>query len=412
MSKIGYVVKRYPRYSETFIVNEILSHESAGLDIEIFALRPPCDTHFQSILADVRAPVHYLETTSRATAFWGRLVQAAERFPRIWASLEGASRLPARDIFQAIHLSELAADHGVAHLHAHFASAATDVARLASSMSNIAYSFTAHAKDIFHKDVDEISLADKLREAAFTVTVSDFNVRFLKDKFDEDAARVRRIYNGLNVEEFRFSSPAERAPLILAVGRLVEKKGFEVLIDACAILHHKGCRFSCVVIGEGEERAALEERIAELELGDKVRLVGPRPRPDVIAMIRKASVMAVPCVIGTDGNQDGLPTVLLEAMALGTPCVSTDVTGIPEIVHHGETGLMVPQRDPRSLAAAMTTLLQESPLRCQLAGNARKLVEQNFNVENSCAELRGLFTHVMHEHRGATARRVFLGRVA
>ncbi|MDX1429646.1 MAG: glycosyltransferase, partial [Rhodothermales bacterium] len=306
MTKVGYVVKRYPRYSETFIVNEILSHERAGLDIDIFALRPSVDTHFQSILSEVRAPVHYLDTPSRATEFWSRVAAASERFPRIWEALPAATRMAARDVCQAIHLAQLAADRGVAHLHAHFATSATDVARLASLISNIPFSFTAHAKDIFHEEVDDISLGDKLRDAAFTVTVSDFNVKFLADKFDDDAARVRRIYNGLNLQEFSYESPAQRELEILAVGRLVEKKGFDVLVDACAVLHHKGTKFTCTIVGEGDQRLALEERIDELQLEDVVRLVGPRPRNEVMAMIRRAAVMAVPCVIGSDGNQDGL----------------------------------------------------------------------------------------------------------
>ena len=392
--RVGYVVKRYPRYSETFIVNEILAHEAAGWDLEIFALRPPVDTHFQDALARVRAPVTYLPGSSlKAVDFWQSLEAASADLPGLWAKLEAARGEAPRDVHAAVHLAREARLRGLTHLHAHFASSATSVARMAAHFADLPYSFTAHAKDIFHESVDPDDLRRKLREAAAVVTVSDFNLTFLRKRYGVDAQRVARIYNGLDLDRFPFSAPGERPPEIIAVGRLVEKKGFSDLIEACAHLRDRGAPFSCRIIGGGELEADLRARIERFDLGAHVCLSGPRPQREVIERLRRAAVFAAPCVVGRDGNRDGLPTVLLEAMALGTPCVSTDVTGIPEVLRDGETGLLVPRHAPAALADALARLLTDAELRVRLATAARRLIETSFDVHRNAARLRTLFAH-------------------
>src|SRR5262249_16325102 len=161
--------------------------------------------------------------------------------------------------------------------------------------------------------------------------------------------------------------PHERPPRIVAVGRLVEKKGFEDLVDACAILAERGRDFECRIVGTGELEAQLAARIAARGLAGRVVLVGPRPLDEVAREVQGAAALAAACVVGSDGNRDGLPTTLLEAMALGTPCVATDVTGIPEVVRDGETGILVPQHDPTALAAALAYLLDDPEARVRLA---------------------------------------------
>ncbi|NNE46073.1 MAG: glycosyltransferase family 4 protein [Rhodothermales bacterium] len=391
MGTVGYVVKRYPRYSETFIVNEILAHERAGLDLAIFALRPSVDTHFQSIVSEVRAPVCYLDTPGRTTEFWSRIAGLSSRFPRMWEELAAGRRMHARDVYQAVNLVERATEAGVTHLHAHFATSAADVARLASRISGIPFTFTAHAKDIFHEDVDTVALEQKLTDADSVVTVSDYNRSYLGRHYGHAASRVRRIYNGLDVNEFRFSLPQKRRRKILGIGRLVEKKGFDVLIRACAVLQRTGSSFECQIVGDGDQKPALEQLIRDLDIGDVVTLAGPRPRTEVIDLVQESAVFAAPCVVGSDGNQDGLPTVLLESMALGTPCVSTDVTGIPEVLRHGETGLMVAQHDANGLADAMARLLENADLSCRLAAKARALIESEFDITRNSAKMRSLF---------------------
>jgi glycosyltransferase involved in cell wall biosynthesis len=177
----------------------------------------------------------------------------------------------------------------------------------------------------------------------------------------------------------------------VAVGRLVEKKGFAYLIEACGILAKRGRHFGCQIIGPGLLEPDLRSQIERLNLQARVELIGPRPQSEVFKYIQGAAVLAAPCVVGTDGNRDGLPTVLLEAMALGTPCVSTDVTGIPEVLHDGETGLMVSQHDPDALASAIERLLVDPALRVRLSTRARRLIETEFDIHRNTAHLRTIF---------------------
>ena len=392
--RVGYVVKRYPRYSETFIVTEILAHEAAGLHVEIFALLPPIDTHFQDILAHVKAPVHYLlPDVPKASELWAGIGRTAAIYPRVWVELSFAAGEEARDVHQAMMLAQKLSSRGITHLHAHFASSPATVAMLASRFTRVPYSFTAHAKDIFHESVEQQDLRRKLSGATAVVTVSNYNREFLRETYGPAADRVQRIYNGLDLEKLRFASPAERPPRIVAVGRLVEKKGFASLIEACAILKERGRRFECEIIGDGEVEPQLRAMIDELRLAEQVRLVGSRPQAQVFKIIQSGAVFAAPCIVAKDSNRDGLPTVLLESMALGTPCISTDVTGIPEVIRDGETGLLVPQHDAHSLAAGLEKLLSDAALRVHLAAAARRLIDGHFDTHRNTAGLRQIFAN-------------------
>jgi len=386
------VVKRYPRYSETFIVTEILAQEAAGLQVEIFALLPPIDTHFQDILAHVKAPVHYLlPEFPKASELWAGICRTAAIYPRVWQELPFAAGEQTRDLHQSLLLSQKIAARGITHLHAHFASSPTSVAMLASRFTGVPYTFTAHAKDIFHESVEHQDLERKLTGASAVVTISNYNRDFLKQTYGSAADRVQRIYNGLDLEKLRFVSPAERPGRIVAVGRLVEKKGFATLIEACAILKDRGRRFECEIVGDGELEPQLRGKINDLHLSEHVRLMGSRPQAQAFKIIQGGAVFAAPCIIGKDSNRDGLPTVLLEAMALGTPCISTDVTGIPEVIRDGQTGLTVPQQDAHALAAALEKLLTDGALRVRLAGAARRLIEAGFDTHRNTQALREIF---------------------
>ncbi|PRX97128.1 glycosyltransferase [Allonocardiopsis opalescens] len=378
--RIGYVLKMFPRFSETFVVSEILARQARGTEIEVFSLRLPNDGRFHAELAEVTAPVSYLpHRRARPEDCWRLLRAAHGALPRLTGTLPDLLAAEPDDGLQAVELALAVRERGITHLHAHFGSVATTVARLASLLTGVPYSFTAHAKDLFHESVDPKDLRAKLAGAQHTVAVSDYNRAHLERSFGAAASRVHRVYNGLRLADFDYTEPTGRPPLIAGVGRLVEKKGFEVLVDACALLAAEGVEFDCVIAGAGPLEAALRERIDARGLGGAVRLAGPLPADRVRALMRGAAALAAPCVVGSDGNADGLPTVLLEAMALGTPCVSTDVTGIPEAVRHGETGLSVPQHDPAALAAALRTLLADRAAAVRLARAARAHVERNFD---------------------------------
>ncbi len=398
--RIGYVLKRYPRFSETFVVNEILAHEAAGLDIEIFALRPVQESHFQDAIARVRAPVTRIPDRCRSPAtLWSLLDRAETAFPGA-AARALATGGSADDVTQALALALEAEARGVTHLHAHFGTLATTVARIASAVSGMGYSFTAHAKDIYHDYGKDIGLAAKMRDADAVVTVSDFNVQHISANWPVRAGRLHRIYNGLDLGRFAWAAPDPAAADILAVGRLVEKKGFHILVEALLILAERGLHPRCRILGSGEEQAHLAAQIDGAGLSDTVALEGPLPQPEVIAAMHRSAVLACPCVVGRDGNRDGLPTVLLEAMALGLPCVGSDVTGIPELIRDGETGLIAPAGDPVALADALARMLADAGLRTDLSRSARKRIEADFDIGRNAAALRKVFIDSMAE-RGA-----------
>nr|WP_315178500.1 glycosyltransferase [uncultured Cardiobacterium sp.] len=221
---IGYVLKRYPRFSETFIVNEILAHEKAGAKIRIYALGPVQETHFQEAIARVRAPVHRIRHQYHDTLlYWQHLRKAHAQLPNFDTELALSEEHDAATIGQAITLALTAREHGITHLHAHFGTQAATIARLAGHFAAIPYSFTAHAKDIYHHYAEPVNLATKIQDAAFTITVSDYNLAHLRTEY-HSSAPIYRIYNGLDLDQFPYQIPRDRPPHILAVGRLVEKK--------------------------------------------------------------------------------------------------------------------------------------------------------------------------------------------
>jgi glycosyltransferase involved in cell wall biosynthesis len=239
--------------------------------------------------------------------------------------------------------------------------------------------------------VGEADLRRKLRDAAAVVTVSDYNLEHLRGRFGADAGRVRRIYNGLDLHDLCYSPPDRRPPIVIGVGRLVEKKGFSDLVEAAALLRKRGREFRCEIVGDGVLRGALADQVRRLDLEGHVELMGALPRGEVYRRVASAAALAAPCVVAADGNRDGLPTVLLEAMALGTPCVSTPVTGIPELVREGDTGLIVGERDSGALADALERLLDDERLSRRLARSARALVEAEFDIERNSVALREVF---------------------
>ena len=381
---IAYVLKMYPRFSETFIVSEILAREAAGEEVVIFSMRPPIDPRFHPELARVQAPVIYVNRASSARRMW-EVWQEAASDPVIAQGLrthvEEFTREGVDDVEQALAVAMLAREHGVRHMHAHFASMSTTIARLASLVTGIPYSFTAHAKDIFHESADEEDLRRKFRDAHHSVTISDYNRRDLERRFGEDARTLRLIYNGLELERFAFEPHAEvsHVPRLLSVGRLIEKKGFHVLLDAMAQLRERGLETRLSLVGEGAWRGRLEQQSHDAGLADAVEFLGSRTQAEIIAMFASHDLFVAPFVVGADGNADGLPTVLLEAMASGIPIVAASVTAVPEVIIEGETGFLTPTGSVEEFAAGVQRALDPSVDRLALAARARELVIDRFD---------------------------------
>ncbi len=361
--RVAYVLKQYPRLSETFILNEILGLEEAGIDVTIFSLRHASEARFHPGIAAVRGSVHYLPRADKQS-FLDALRAVPDIEPAMLrAAIAFCDRLPAdrraETLLQSVHLAAAVRRHGITHLHAHFLTIAAQTAHLVHLLTGVTYTVTAHAKDIYRHSVDWPLAAQVAGAATSVVTVCDANLHYLAHRLDGSGARIVRIYNGLGPQDPPAPLDERRRGLVLGVGRLVEKKGFDVLLDAFAQLARRRPDVACVIVGDGEDRSRLEERAEALGLGARVHFTGALPQDQVARWLRRAHLLAAPCLVGEDGNQDALPTVLLEALGAGLPMVSTPVAGIPEILDHGDHGLLVGCGDPTAVAHAIAELMDD-----------------------------------------------------
>lgn len=404
--RVGYVLTMFPRFSETFVLSELLAleglaHEGsadpsgrAAVEVSVFSMRQPDDGRFHAAVADVRAPVTYLTRTPKASTLWAALQRTHHRLPGLAAHLDEVLALPVDEGVAALEVAAAAVEQGLDHLHAHFANSPATVARVAARIAGITCSFTAHAKDIFHTGLDADALHANLAGADAVVTVSDFNTDFLRRLQPAAADRVVRLYNGLDLDRFA-RSHAPRSPRTIAtVGRLVPKKGFDVLLAAVAALRSASYDVRLQVVGTGAEGDRLHALARDLGVADAVDFLGALPQDRMKEVVASAAVFAAPCVVAEDGNRDGLPTVLLEALALGTPCVATPVTGIPEAVVDGVTGRIVPSSDPAALADALRAVLDGPATAASYADAGRTLVEERFDVRRNAAVLAEVFRSV------------------
>lgn len=396
---IGYVVSTWPRLSQTFVLTEVVALENSGVPLRIFSVKDPGGEPVHAKVAKVRAKVTYLSFKRG----WGRIARAnlrlARQLPRRYATAmvhaAGYGRVGVlRRFFQAGFLADLLRREPVSHLHAHFATAPTLLAMFASELTGIPYTFTAHAKDIY-VDTQPKLLRKEIERASAVVTVSEYNRHYLKNRISPDSnGKIHCIYNGLDLSDFNFRWPRAAdsgRPVILFVARLIPKKGLEDLIRAAAILKGRGRSFEVVIIGSGPLRNAMEVLTAQLGLEDYVAFRGAQPQESVSAAYRRASIFALPCVVTGEGDRDGIPTAVLEAMASGVPVVSTPVSGIPELIDSSRDGVLVPPNDPSKLADALDSLIADPQLRDALAREARTKIEARFRVEHSSSQLLSLF---------------------
>jgi colanic acid/amylovoran biosynthesis glycosyltransferase len=392
---VGYVLRKFPVLSETFILNEILALEARGVEVHVFPLAPTRDPRFHEGVARMKATIHYVPGISETKTLVHHARRLRRRNPKLFRGQLLRALATGRPthlwrFLQASYVAERARRVGVTHLHAHFANDPATIARQAARLIDVPFSFTAHAFDIY-RDVDAGVLSGKIRDARFTVTVSRYNVDFLRSVANGGAGRIELIRNGIDLGRF---TPAEQQPdgpfSILAVARLVEKKGLALLIEACRILRDRGLDFRCEIVGKGAQKAHLEQLIREWDLRDRVKLAGALPQQEIVQRYHRAHVLVLPCVVGKDGNRDGLPVSIVEALACGVPVISTDVTGIPEAVHHGRNGLIVPSGDVTELAAAIERLMRDPALLSSLRAGARPSVEEEFDERCTAARLHAL----------------------
>jgi glycosyltransferase involved in cell wall biosynthesis len=279
----------------------------------------------------------------------------------------------------------------IQHLHAHYANVpaklALTVQRLTGTTS---YSITTHAKDIFQDDpFASAKLQERMCRARFVVANSRFSAAHILAGLN-GRGNVYTVYNGLNLDDFPFRKKQATEPLILSAGRLVEKKGFNVLIDACRILKERGVNFTCELVGTGKMSDAIKLQIRESGVGALVKLAGPLPQEILRRYYERASVFALPCVVAADGDRDILPNVLKEAMATGVPVVTTRLDGIEELVEHGVSGWLVPPGDAGALADGLEHLLSNPRVAVTLANQGRQIIEQRFNRQANITQLKDL----------------------
>ncbi|HJY19712.1 MAG TPA: glycosyltransferase family 4 protein [Chthoniobacterales bacterium] len=310
------------------------------------------------------------------------LPQTARKTLHEWRGKDDSLRL-----HQATYIGLRLQKLGVHHLHVHFAGMAARTAFWIRRFFGIEYSLTVHANDIFVPNKFEIGLPQIFSMASAIVVVSDFAANQLRDRFSDTASRFYRIYNGIDCDRFRSAQPSQ-PPLILSIGRLISKKGFDVLIDACASLQNGGQEFRCEIIGEGPLSAELQARIDRHGLGKQVLLVGPKSQAEIAARLSRATLLVLPCRVDADGAMDNLPTVVMEAMASALPVVSTDVGGVAEMVCNGESGLLVSQNDPLATAEAIARLIGDVELARSFGREGRKRAEELFSIEKNVRVLR------------------------
>lgn len=397
---LAVLLSRFPSVTETFILREVDELERQGQPVRLVPMlkeTPPViheaarpwtsralyTKYFSSRIAasNLRAlgrrPFRYVSLLARLIAGTisspGTLLRTVAVFPK------------------SVFLAEELSREGVRHVHAHFATHPTTMALIIASLSDITFSFTVHAHDI---QVDRSLLRWKLRETRFVRSISAFNKRFLEELYPREARdKIVVVHVGIEPEKYednarRFGSVATETPKILCVAAHRPYKGLPVLIDACRILRDRGVAFRCDVLGTGPMTAELERRIRERGVSEVIGLLGAKPEHVVAEMMGESTLFVLPSVIASDGQMEGIPVALMEAMASGRAVVSTSISGIPELVEHGVSGLLVPPGDAEALAEAMLALLEDRERAREMGRRGQQKVRAEFTLPDCVARLR------------------------
>ncbi|PYK65225.1 MAG: hypothetical protein DME50_09350 [Verrucomicrobia bacterium] len=393
MAPFAYLFERFPSFGQTFCYREVAELDRQGVAAPIFSIRNPKDEPAQDWDARIGRRVHYLPEEKELLDDVRRASKKGRLAPEIVAALdEWGRRTDFLRLYQAVHVGLRLQEAGIGHVHAHFAGMAARTAFWIAKFFPITFSFTAHANDIFAPGKFEIGLDKLVGAARVVVTETDYAEKFLRERFPERADRIHRIYNGLNLAEFGRATFSSDPPSIVAIGRLIVKKGFANLIRACALLVERGRSFQCDIFGEGPLENQLRVQIEQLGLQEFVRLPGPKPQHDLRARLADASVFVLPSVPEPEGGMDNLPTVIMEAMATGLPVVSTRIGGIPEMVVENETGFLVQPDDVVALAGAIEKLTNERSLGQRLGQAGYERAQRLFSIENNLRELCALLS--------------------
>jgi glycosyltransferase involved in cell wall biosynthesis len=402
---LGYILKGYPRISETFISNEILLLERMGFTMRLFPMRQPRETFSHASVKEIKAQVDYLPT--ELLAEFCRLLRPniflAAKKPKqfketLRTAAQGVSKgkelATLKHLLQAGYLTNkhLEKDKTIAQLHGHFAHSPTSVTMFASLLSGIPFSFTAHAKDIYTSDKEKIR--KKIAHARFVVTCTRHNKEYLQTIAGNCPTPIYCIYHGIDLDLFQqtVSKPETHNPFkILTVARMTPKKGLPTIYTALAGLHQKGIRFQHTLIGDGDDRAKILALISSLGLEDHCRWIGTRTHEEVLVHFKASDLFVLGCEIAENGDRDGIPNVLVESLAMGVPALSTNVSAISEVLIDGKTGMTVPPSQPEQLEKAMLRMLTDQQLRQRVITGGQQYVTDTFDNGQWIQKLAEIF---------------------
>jgi glycosyltransferase involved in cell wall biosynthesis len=388
MSQFAYLFERFPSFGQTFCYREVAELARQGITPPIFSIRNPKDEPPQDWDARIAKRVHYLPEERELLDDVRQASKNRKLTPEIVAALdEWGRRTDFLRLYQAVYVGLRLQEMGIGHVHAHFMGMAARTAFWIHKFFPLTFSFTAHANDIFAPRNFEVGLDKLVDTARVIVTVSDYAKKFLQERFPERAARIRRIYNGLNLAEFGRAVFSSAPPLILAVGRLIAKKGFADLIRACGLVVERGKSFQCEIIGEGPLENELRGQIERLNLQNRVVLSGAKQQREVRQRLAAANVFVLPSIIDPDGGMDNLPTVIMEAMATGLPIVSTTIAGIPEMVVENETGFLLEPGDAVGFANTIEKVISNPAVAQKMGSAGYERAQRLFSIERNVREL-------------------------
>ena len=418
--KIGFIHNAFPVLSETFISKEMRGLKELGLDLEIYSLFRPQNGR-QDSSRNVGSNVHYvvqnLTLWTLISAHLYFLILTPVRYLKIFTFAQRSRQvrlgilktflaLKGKDTIDknrrqdlvlhfilAVPLARTIKKQKITFINSHFADAAASFAMLCARLLDIPFGITAHAYDIF---TPQFNLREKLTYATFMLTCTNYNKKSLLEQHPDFVAdKIHVFYHGIETDKFvRQVQQNNEKPEILAVGRLTAKKGFDVLLNACAEIQKNGVEFKCRIIGDGEEKEHLLDLTSMLELNDCVEFVGAVPSADIKQFYERADIFALPCVIDKDGNRDGIPNVIAEAMAMELPVVSSHISGIPELVIHQETGILLEPHDVTGVARTVETLIKQPDKRREMGKKGRNRV---LSIFDSRVCLENLYTFYINE---------------
>jgi glycosyltransferase involved in cell wall biosynthesis len=391
--RLAYLYSRYPVISQTFCDMEMLELERRGFDLIVGSVHSPLTSLRHEHLARLRAPIYYAPPQP-ILRLWEKKTKAQGRWPEVLIEAHdrkyGAHFKAGLRARNALYFAELFIRHGIDHCHVHFANRAAHTALFLKELAGIPFSVTAHGQD-FMADLGEDNLLREICAAAeFIAVETDYSRGLLQERCPESAAKIHRVYNGMDLTNFPSVEPgsASSGPLrILSIGRLVSFKGFENLIDACAQLRASRLDFICNIIGDGPLRKNLQAKIAELDLTSVVVLRGSLTQKRVFEELQNCDIFALPSIVDRAGASDVFPTVIQEAMASARPVVSTRLAGIPETVADDESGFLVSSGDVGALAEALEKLIRDRDLRLRFGAAGRTRIEQHFQIKTTVTPL-------------------------